>query len=324
MNYDEFAFFNQQLGAMLREGLPLEGALKQLSEGMRVGPLRAEVEALNTELASGAPFKEALAHRNLPEFYKRMLEAGAGSGDLPGVLTLLADHYHRINATWTRLKGLMVYPVILVVVGFGLTLALSLVFRHFLSGVMDQFPVPATLLGSMWVPPFTLALLALAGTAALYLPSWRAWLRWKLPAFRDASLAQIASAMALMLKKGTPLGDALGMAEALESGTAAGTALAAWRQRVATGEGKPSQWPVIPPFPPLFLWLVSKGGEDASAGFQKAAEIYQGRAAYRIELALYGALPVSILFLGQLVFWQVAPLMQTMIQLMNMLGSAGD
>lgn len=324
MNYDEFAFFNQQLGAMLREGLPLEGALKELSEGMRVGPLRAEVEALNTDLASGTPLKEALARRNLPEFYKRMLEAGVASGDLPGVLTLLADHYHRVNATWTRLKGLMVYPLILVVVGFALTLALSLVFRHFLAGFMDQFPVSYALLGSMWVPPLTLAVLAVVAAIAICLPSWRARLRWKLPAFREASLAQIASAMALMLKKGTPLAEALGMAEALESGTPAGTALGAWRQRVAAGEGKPSQWPAISPFPPLFLWLVAKGGEDAGAGFEKAAEIYQGRAAYRIEMALYGVLPVSILFLGQLVFWQVAPVMQTMVQLMNMLGSSGD
>ncbi len=80
---------------------------------------------------------------------------------------------------------------------------------------------------------------------------------------------------------------------------------------------------MLRPFPPLFLWLLQKGGEDAAAGFQKAAEIYQGRASYRIELALYGALPVSILFVGQMVLWQVAPLMQAMVYLMNTLGSSG-
>jgi type II secretory pathway component PulF len=42
MNYDEFAFFNQQLAAMLREGIPLEGALKQLCAGMRGGAGDAE------------------------------------------------------------------------------------------------------------------------------------------------------------------------------------------------------------------------------------------------------------------------------------------
>jgi hypothetical protein len=31
-------------------------------------------------------------------------------------------------------------------------------------------------------------------------------------------------------------------------------------------------------------------------------------------------LPISVLFLGQMIFWQVAPLMQAMVQMMNMLG----
>src|SRR5262245_45307808 len=106
MNYDEFAFFNQQLAAMLRQGIPLEGALKQLSAGMGMGLLRAEVQALEADLAQGTPLKDAIARRRLPEFYVRMVEVGARSNDLPGVLTLLADHYHRANALWTRLKGL--------------------------------------------------------------------------------------------------------------------------------------------------------------------------------------------------------------------------
>src|SRR5205814_1571539 len=37
MNYDEFAFFNQQLAAMLRDGIPLEGALSRLCADMRRG-----------------------------------------------------------------------------------------------------------------------------------------------------------------------------------------------------------------------------------------------------------------------------------------------
>lgn len=77
------------------------------------------------------------------------------------------------------------------------------------------------------------------------------------------------------------------------------------------------------PIPPLFLWMVSKGGEDVAAGFQKAADLYQGRANYRIEMLLYGALPVSILFLGQMILWEVMPLMQALIRLMNMLGDTG-
>ena len=46
MKYDEFAFMNQQLAAMLRDGIPLEGALRQLCETMRRGSLRAEFHQL--------------------------------------------------------------------------------------------------------------------------------------------------------------------------------------------------------------------------------------------------------------------------------------
>lgn len=327
MNCDEFAFFNQQLAAMLREGLPLEGALKQLCAGMRSGPLQTEIEQLEADLARGTPLKEALAQRALPGLYCQMLEIGVRSNDLPGVLTLLADHYHRANALWTRLKGLMVYPLIVIIVSLGLTLLVSVNFSRFLSRFGEdlghQEPTNISSI-SIWMPPIVLALAALCGIAAVCLPSWRACLRWRLPAFREASLAQLASAMTLMLKNGTTLPEALALAGALESGTPAAKTLARWRQLVEGGQGKPAAWiGDTRPFPPLFLWLVQKGGEDLAAGFQKAAEIYHARASYRIEMALYGALPVSILLLGQMVLWQAVPLVRSLVWMMNLLGDVG-
>lgn len=324
MNYDEFAFFNQQLASMLRDGIPLEGALKQLTTGMRSGRLRVEIEALENDLSRGTPLTEALARRDLPEFYRRMLEIGVHTNDLPGMLTLLADYYHRANLLWTRLKGLMVYPVIVIAVSLGLTLALSLVFSHFLAKFFDQMQLPAFAPLMVWIPPFALLLVGLLLVAALTVPAWRERLRWRLPGFRETSLAQLASAMALMLRKGSTLAEALALAENLEGKSPAARALAHWRAAVEAGQGRPAQWPAAErPFPPMFLWLVQKSGEDVTAGFEKAAEIYRGRASYRIELALYGALPVSILFLGQMIFWQIAPLMQSLIRLMNMLGDVG-
>jgi type IV pilus assembly protein PilC len=323
MNYDEFAFFNQQLAAMLREGIPLEGSLKQLCAGMRSGPLRTEIQQLEADLARGVPLKEALGRRALPDLYRQMIEIGARSNDLPAVLTLLADHYHRANALWTRLKGLMVYPALVILASLGLTLLISLNITRFLSRYGTELvQQPLLTVPSIWVPPILLGFVALLVVAAVSIPSWRARLRWRLPAFREASLAQLASAMGLMLKNGTTLPEALALAEGLESGTPAAKALARWRQLVEAGQGKPVEWTGDSrPFPPLFLWLVQKGGEDVAAGFQKAAELYQTRASYRIEMALYGALPVSILLLGQMVLWQAIPLVRSMTWIMNAIGS---
>src|SRR5438105_2718164 len=160
MNYDEFAFFNQQLASLLREDIPLEGALKQLGASLNSEPLRTQVQALAEDLARGTPLPDALAHRDLPIFYRRMVEIGARSNDLPGMLNLLADHYQRANTLWVRLKGLMVYPVIVVVAALCLTLILAVVFSHFLTGFFEQFQaLPWFVAIGMWAPPLVLGAL---------------------------------------------------------------------------------------------------------------------------------------------------------------------
>jgi type II secretory pathway component PulF len=247
------------------------------------------------------------------------------SNDLPGVLTLLADHYHRANALWTRLKGIMVYPLIVVVVSFCLTILASTIFTHYLAPMFHEL-VPHQLVSiyGVWLPPVLLGIASAAGLAAVTIPGWREKLRWRVPAFREASLSRLASAMTLLLKSGVPLPEALALAETLESNTSAGRPLARWRALTESGQGKSVHWTGDNrPFPPLFVWLVQQGGEDVAGGFGRAAEIYHDRAAYRIELALYGALPVSVLFLGLMVFWQVAPLLQGLVKLMNWIGNSG-
>jgi len=235
-----------------------------------------------------------------------------------------------MHVVWTRLKGLMVYPLIVVIVSLGLTLLLSVSFGRFMEtmshtngifteGWRPQSPNASFLLAAMWIPPVVMIVLALLAIGAVLLPAWRARLRWRLPAFREASLAQLASAVALMLKNGTTLAESLALAEGIEAKTPAAPALAEWRRLTESGQGKPSQWPAIKPLPPLFVWLVRTGGEDVAAGFAKAAEIYQSRAAYRTEMALYGALPVSILLLGQMVLWQVLPMFRTLTWFMQLM-----
>jgi type II secretory pathway component PulF len=136
MNYTELAFVNQQLADMLRCGIPLEGGLRRLCETMSRGLLRAELRLLENDLAAGVPMAKAVAQRKLPELYIRLLELGARGDDLPGVLTMLADYYENAAAVWTQLKGLMVYPVIVLV--------LSLAFSAWAAVLGHQF---AMLLG---------------------------------------------------------------------------------------------------------------------------------------------------------------------------------
>jgi hypothetical protein len=58
----------------------------------------------------------------LPDFYKQMVRVGVKSNNLPAILTLLADYYQKAHVLWTRLKTLLIYPLIVLVLCFGLSL----------------------------------------------------------------------------------------------------------------------------------------------------------------------------------------------------------
>jgi type IV pilus assembly protein PilC len=326
MKYDEFAFLNQQLAAMVRDGIPLESALRRLCAEMRQGALRSELLKLEADLAKGTPLREAARARQLPELYRQMLEVGAQSNDLPGILTMLADHYQRHHVIMTRLKGLMVYPAIVLFGAFLLSCFLSLMLSKFVGsfGPLNFAGVQSgstRVLIGLWAPPVLLGFATVTLGVALAAPRVRRTLRWRLPAFKEASLAQTASALAMMLKSGVPLNNALGLMEQLERGTPAEAELGRWRQRLAAGQGKFCEMAAGGKlFPPLFIWTVSQSHEDLTTGFQRAAETYQSRASYRTELLLYSALPCSVLALGLVIISQIEPVIFMFINLMQTIG----
>jgi type II secretory pathway component PulF len=317
MKYDEFAFFNQQLAAMLRDGIPLEGALRRLCQEMRRGNLRDELQALEADLAKGTPMAEALAPRQLPELYKRMILVGVKSGDLPGALTMLADYFQRQNQVWTRLKSMMTYPLIVMFVAFLISIVIAFAwncvigpsFKDVFAGMGMMLPGATSFaLGTLqmiWVFPVTLGGLFLVMLSVIFLPAMRGKLLWRLPAFKEATVSRIASSLTLLLKNGVPLPDAIGLVEQLETSSAAAADLQQWRKKLAAGTASFSEVAANNRLiPPLFVWVVASAGEDLTAGFNRAAEIYHARAIYRTEVALFSVLPLASLFLGAVVISQ--------------------
>ena len=328
MKLDEFAFANRQLAGMLKSGIPLESGLRQLCATMQQGALRTELAQLEADLAKGIPLKEALAARRLPELYGRMLEVGVRGQDLPGVLTLLADYYERANSLWVRLTGLMVYPVLVLALALAVSVGLRLLFGSVVRTLMDTdnsfigfMPSPAH--DALLVLPSVLiaAMLSVALAGLAWTPL-RRFFRWRLPGFKEASLAMLASAMHLMLKQGGNLNEALSLARQLEQESPVGQELDQWQSRLASGHGTfQTMAGTGKTIPPLFVWLVANSGEDPAAGFRQAAELYFNRAAHKIDLLLYTALPVSILVLGFVILAQMIPFLRMITSTMNALGS---
>jgi type IV pilus assembly protein PilC len=332
MKTDEFAFFNQQLAAMLRDGIPLEGALKRLCTEMRAGSLRDELQALEGDLGRGVPIAEALAPRKLPELYKRMIVVGVKGNDLPGALTMLADYFQRHNQVWTRLKSMMTYPIIVLIVALMISLVLAgswvwvigPAFKGIFGGMGIRMPAFTifvfTTLDSIWAFPLAIGLILISALAIIFVPAVREKIIWRLPAFREATVSRIAASIHLLLKNGVALPDAVSLAAQLETSPQAVADLNGWKQKLAAGTVKFSEVAAGNKLiPPMFTWLVSGAGENVMEGFKRAAEIYHARAIYRTEVALYSVLPLASLFLGAVVISQALLIISMFLPMFTMI-----
>jgi len=309
MKLDEFAFLNQQLAGMLKSGIPLETALRQVCAGMRRQRWRTEFERLHADLSQGVPLEQALENRALPDLYKQMVKVGAKSNNLPALLNLLADHYQKNGFLWTRLKGLMIYPLLVLLTALALSVLLVGersrfvgLFSSPLSGAADHAFFEA---GSI-LPVVVLGALTVLALVVLAVPALRKAARWWLAGFKEAHLSRLASSLSLLLQGGVDLGAALGLLRRLESAGRIGRDLALWEHELSQGAAKFSDLGrKTRAIPPLFFWLVAGEGEDLAAGLARAAEIYYARAAYKADLLLNSALPVSVVALGLIIVIQI-------------------
>lgn len=335
MKSEDLAFVNRQLAAMLKSGVPLEGSLRQLCGEMRRGRLRDELSALEADLARGTSLDDALAARRLPELYARMLRAGARGQDLPQMLTLLADYYYQQHNLWSRLKGLMIYPAIVLAGCLCLSGLCGLVFsnlvnqevggmtvayRDMLEGAslpsLTRFILSHSGMVSLalWIPAFVLALAFAAVLLMFCVPPVRRWTRFYVPVVRDTAFAQFAATMSLMLHGGCPLRDTVAFLGQVESGNRLGREMGLWLSRMREGA---TQFMEIAGaqslLPPFFKWLVASAGEDLPDGFKQAADLYQSRALRGRDFILYAALPAATIALGAIIAVQVYCLFVTLV-----------
>jgi type II secretory pathway component PulF len=182
-------------------------------------------------------------------------------------------------------------------------------------------PTPTRFALNIWVPVGIYGLATAGVLAGLSIPRWRRRLRWRVPAFKEAALAQLAASMALMLEQGCTADQALALLTQLHADDPLRPEMEQWRARLAAGQRTFSDLAAGGKLvPPLFVWLVASSGEDWVAGFKQAAELFHSRAMHRLEMMLYAVLPASVLALGFLIVCQIVPVTRTLLDLMSAFG----
>jgi len=329
MNTEELAFVNRQLAGMLKSGIPLEAGLKKMTESMSSGRLKDQLGQLGERLEKGQAVEQAVEGLDLPDTYKRLLVLGQESQSMPKVLSCVADYYEHIGTLVTRLRGLTIYPMLILVCGLlvaGLMAFLISMLQDVMSDITSGMLVRSPfgeLTSSGWFHIFPMGVFAvglLFYAIVLRSQKMRRYFSWKIPMLRDAALAQYAGLSEALLASGARLPEVIGMVRKLEAGSAMETDLAQIEQNLAEGHADyDSASRGCRTIPDFFNWIVAQTGEDITAGFGHARTIYTSRAESKMQAFLYCFLPINILVIGLLLLVFFIPTISFAADLIRMI-----
>ena len=110
--------FTRQLSILQDAGLPILRSLRILANQAKPGRLKYSLEDTCDEIEGGATLSEAMAKspKCFDRLYVNMIKAGEAGGALEIILQRLADFKERAESLKRKIKGAMVYPVIVVTV----------------------------------------------------------------------------------------------------------------------------------------------------------------------------------------------------------------
>lgn len=124
----ELSFNCRQLSAMIGSGLTLVKALDILyKEQPKEGSKRVFREVYE-EVQKGRSFSDALRMQDgaFPDFFISMIAAGEASGQLDVIMKRLEDHYAKEGTLANKIRGALIYPIILVILLVAVVIVLCL------------------------------------------------------------------------------------------------------------------------------------------------------------------------------------------------------
>ncbi|WMD18304.1 type II secretion system F family protein [Achromobacter seleniivolatilans] len=225
----------QELSTLLEAGLALIEALEALSEKAGQGnkALQSALAGLLRALYQGQPLSKAMQAQPavFPALLVATVASAEGSGQLPAVLKRYQYYELRIESIRKKVVGALVYPLVVIAVGFAILLfMLFFVVPRFAVVFESMRELPATAEAMLWWARLVQSDGDLLGAGigavfvlvALLLRTRQAKsalmrLFWRLPKLRDVGnlfvLARFYRTVGLLIEGGTPALQALELSE---------------------------------------------------------------------------------------------------------------
>ena len=338
----DLALLTRQLATLMQAALPVEEALRAVAAQSSKPRLRATLMAVRGRIMEGHGLAAALsAHpRVFPTIYRSMVAAGE-RGHLGIVLEQLADYTEQRQQSRQRIQLALLYPVILLLVAMSIV---GFLLGYVVPDVIEVFvdsgqALPLLTRGLMAVSsavsqwgPWLLPLLVAAGVAvwrALQRPATR--LRWdttllKVPLFgllmRDLDAARFASTLAILIRSGVPLVEALRIAAQVIGNQAIKAGMVQAETVVREGGSLTRALEHHTPLPPMLLHMVAAGEKsgELDSMLARAARNQETDLAARIAMLVGLFEPFMLVAMGVVVLLIVLAILLPIMSLNQLVG----
>ena len=114
--------FTRQLSILQDAGLPILRSLRILEVQAKAGRLKNSLMDVCDEIEGGATLSEAMSKspKTFNRLYVNMIKAGEAGGALEVILQRLAEFMERAESLKRKVRGAMIYPIVVVMVAVGI------------------------------------------------------------------------------------------------------------------------------------------------------------------------------------------------------------
>ena len=281
----DLAYFSQQLAVLIGAGIPLVSALGMMREQASEKHVKEMLTEILSSVEAGEQFSSALRDHPdyFPPLFVHLVKAGETGGVLDDVLAELVDYYRRRDKINKEIKAALYYPVVIVVVAIVAVIVLmGFVLPTILNMLLSfggDMPLPTRILvgvsnfiQSYWWVLILGGILAFLGIRSyVKTPSGKARkdrLLLKLPVIGDLLMkiiiARFASTMALLLRSGVNIINALPVIEDVVNNDVYEKILQETRARVREGVVMSEPLDKSGEFPPMVIQMIKTGEESGN------------------------------------------------------------
>jgi general secretion pathway protein F len=333
----DLAIATRQLATLIGAGIPLVEALTALVDQIEHPRLKRIMGVVKQKVNEGSSLAAALGEnpKVFGDLYVNMIRAGESSGALDVVLVRLADFTESQAQLRNKIIGAMLYPAIMVVVGFAIVGILFAVVIPKVTKIFDDMNVtlPWTtrlLIGMSTIVQNYWYLILIGIPLALY--GIRHWMKtprgtafWdrtqlRVPVLGDLirmlAISRFAKTLSTLLASGVPLLTAMDIVRNIVTNTLLSSVIDNARDAIREGESIAAPLKRSGQFPPLVYHMIAIGERSGQLEemLSNVARSYEAQVEMRIGALTSLLEPVMIVLMGGgvafIVFSILMPIMQ--------------